>query len=119
MPEIAPPGAHEVLLPPSTANGLAPRELPGLCERADQLVQIYLSFFSLSKVRLLAKRITSSTFASIVDRWSHEESGMKVINEVGHHLPWLLYRYTPWLPTIPRDDVGPDFESLADVPREG
>ena len=71
-------------------------------DRADQLVQIYLSFFSLSKIILLAKRITrKGVFATIVDPVKDLDSVLTLVGDMLDVLPELLNRYCPSIATIP------------------
>lgn len=68
--------------------------------RADRLVKIYLSFFSLAKVIQLAKRIDKSLFSSIVSPWDDPERVESTVWSIKLHLSQLCRRYMPWLPTI-------------------
>lgn len=69
-------------------------------ERADLVVKVYLSFFSLSKVICLAKKIDKSTFSSIIQPWDDPDRVLTQVGKVKEFLPTLLRRYLPWLPTI-------------------
>ena len=64
-------------------------------DKADTDVQLYLSFFSLSKVIIKAK--TKMTFASPEDI----DRIISFIGEVKGPMKELLLRYVPTLPTIP------------------
>lgn len=72
-------------------------------QRADDIVQMYLSFFSLTKVIPLAKRVDSSTLASIETPLSEEqeERVASMANTVKSLLPILINRYIPWVTTVP------------------
>lgn len=72
-------------------------------DRADALVQMYLSFFSLTKCIPLAKRVSHETFDSIVTPLtsSEEESVNNMANVIKQLLPQLVSRYIPWVTTIP------------------
>ena len=68
---------------------------------ADLLVKLYLSFFSLSKRILLAKKIKTDTFKSIICSWDNPD---EVVSWVGHtkmSLKPLIQRYMPLISTIP------------------
>ncbi|WRX13024.1 hypothetical protein QQP08_005511 [Theobroma cacao] len=56
--------------------------------KADQLVKIYLSFFSLAKVIQLAKRIDKLLFSSIVSPWDDPER-----NDMGSNLEGLSHSW--------------------------
>lgn len=64
-------------------------------------VKLFLSFFSLSKVILVAKRIRSSTFASIVSPPDDIDQVIGLCGELKSLLQPLLNRYLPWLPRVP------------------
>lgn len=70
-------------------------------EKADLLVQCYLSFFSLSKVVALAPRVSRKTFDSIIRPWDDPDSILSLVSQVKSKLPTLVSRYMPWLTTIP------------------
>lgn len=72
-------------------------------DRADDLVKLYMSFFSLTKAIPLAKRVSQSTFDSIVTPLTQdeEESVNNMANVVKQMLPTLVARYIPWVTTIP------------------
>lgn len=70
-------------------------------DRADMLVKIYLSFFSLAKIIELAKKVTKKTFKSIVSPWDDPDSVVLQVMDMRETFVYLLKRYTPWLPTIP------------------
>lgn len=72
-------------------------------DRADDLVRMYMSFFSLTKVIPLAKKVSKSTFESITAPLtdSEEESVNSMANTVKQLLPQLVTRYIPWVTQIP------------------
>lgn len=72
-------------------------------DRADDLVQMYMSFFSLTKAIPLAKRVSQDTFKSIVTPLTEaeEESVTCMANAVKQLLPALVQRYIPWVTSIP------------------
>jgi len=51
-------------------------------DKADTLVHIYLSFFSLAKVILVAKGISKSTFKSIVSPWDNPDSVVEMVGSI-------------------------------------
>lgn len=72
-------------------------------DRADDIVKMYMSFFSLTKAIPLAKRVSKDTFSSIVTPLtdSEEESVNNMANVVKQLLPQLVERYIPWVTSIP------------------
>lgn len=70
-------------------------------ERAAQLVRLYLSFFSLSKIILLAKRIKKDTFKSIGTRWSDQDRIVSLIGDFKEFIEILTWRYLPFIRDIP------------------
>lgn len=70
-------------------------------ERSDYLVQLYLSWFTLSKIRKLAKPISKATLKSIIE--PTEDIGR--VREVGSDLKQAFSnihrKYLPWISTIP------------------
>jgi len=72
-------------------------------DRADGLVRMYLSFFSLTKVIPLAKRVSKETFSSIITPLTQdeEESVNNMANVIKQLFPVLVSRYIPWVTTIP------------------
>ena len=96
---------HHDLLPVPVSLTRSPRIIPSFHrqllrdERADVLVQIYLSFFTLSKA--LAKKVTRSTFDSIIRPWDDPESVLSQVGEIKLNLKSLLERYVPWVSTRP------------------
>lgn len=69
--------------------------------KADTLVQVYLSFFSLAKVICLAKKVSKGTFESIVSPWKDPDSVINAVGNMKRKMKYLLQRYVPDLPTIP------------------
>ena len=69
--------------------------------RADRIVRVYLSFFSLSKVIKLAKPISRSTFDSIIKPQGDIDRVKMVLQEVKESFPRLQRLYLPWVHTIP------------------
>ncbi len=68
--------------------------------RADSLVQLYLSFFSLSKVICLAPRVTKETFQSIVQPVGDVETAYSFVCEMKNDVRKLFLRYVPQIPSI-------------------
>jgi hypothetical protein len=69
-------------------------------QKADQLVKIYLSFFSLSRVIKLAKRVNASTFKSIIAP-ADLDTVSEVVGQLKGCLPTIMNRYLPRLSKIP------------------
>lgn len=69
-------------------------------EKADRLVQLYLSFFSFSKVIIAAKRLSKETFKSIVTPLD-SSAIVGVISPIKEKLLELTNRYLPRLGRIP------------------
>lgn len=70
-------------------------------ERAIVLVQLYLSWFSLYKVILLCKRITSDSFYSIVKPVLNQDTFDEVCEELKEKFDYLIYSYPPGISNIP------------------
>ena len=70
-------------------------------ERSDKVVQLYLTWFSVAKVIVLAKPITKETFRSITDLPKDMDSVRSVVGELKTHGMELIYRYLPGISTIP------------------
>nr|UOL49053.1 MAG: putative RNA-dependent RNA polymerase [Mitoviridae sp.] len=68
-------------------------------ERADQLVKLYLSWFTICRIIKLAKPISASTFRSIVDPVPDIGLVKEVMQEVKETSKMLLNRYLPQLQT--------------------
>lgn len=70
-------------------------------DKADRLVQLSLSFFSVAKIVQLAKKVSSSTFKSMTEP-ADLESVTSVTNDIRVSLhQGVLSRYLPWISTIP------------------
>lgn len=69
--------------------------------KADMLVKIYLSFFSVSKIIPLTAKVSKSTFSSIVSPWEDETRVLEQIGQIKWNMRDLLLRYLPRLTTIP------------------
>lgn len=69
-------------------------------DRGDRLVKIYLSFFSISRLIRLAKKVDSDTFESICTP-APEKLGERLLTGINLQIKPLLYRYCPWLSSIP------------------
>lgn len=70
-------------------------------DRADILVQLYLSFLSLSKIIVLAKRVRKSTFTSIISPVDDIEAVTEVVSDMLGCLKDLMLRYVPRVRDIP------------------
>jgi len=64
-------------------------------------VQFYLSFFSLSKIIVLAKRVRKSTFTSIISPVDDIEAVTEVVSDMKGCLKDLMLRYVPRVRGIP------------------
>ena len=70
--------------------------------RADQLVKIFLSVFTLAKVIKLSKRVTQETFTSIGTPVADTQAVVRFARTVLFGaVPKLLTRYVPSVTTIP------------------
>jgi hypothetical protein len=95
-------------LPISLTRNAYPRIIPAYHiriiyrkdDRADLLVKCYLSFFSLSKVIILAKRVDKNTFKSIVTPIQDMDRVLSLVSSK-EFLPILTHRYLPFLQKIP------------------
>ena len=65
------------------------------------MVQLYLSFFSLSKIIVLAKRVRKSTFTSIISPVDDIEAVTEVVSDMLGCLKDLMLRYVPRVRDIP------------------
>lgn len=65
-------------------------------ERSDQLVKLYLSWFSLTRILILAARVSKATFSSLFD-----DPGAEVCGELKQEFKRVADLYVPWLPTVP------------------
>ncbi|KAL0293073.1 UNVERIFIED_CONTAM: hypothetical protein Scaly_3147500 [Sesamum calycinum] len=71
-------------------------------DRADILVQLYLSFFSLSKIIVLAKRVRKYfSFTSIISPVDDIEAVTEVVSDMKGCLKDLMLRYVPRVRDIP------------------
>ena len=66
--------------------------------KADMLVKLYLSLFSLSRVILLAKKVSKATFANIVQP---ADPCMGLIGSIKEKAKELILRYVPDTATYP------------------
>lgn len=90
----------ELSVPVSLTGSGLPRiihrkEILRRSERGDILIQFDLSLFSLSK------RVSRSTFSSIVDPPLSMDNICEVVSGVKELLPLLIHRYCPWRKSIP------------------
>lgn len=72
-------------------------------ERADSLVQLYLSFFSLYRIILIGKKINKSTFESIVTPVADMDAVYQFVTEIKSSFADLIQRYIPDIRSIPLD----------------
>lgn len=100
----------ELLTPQvSLSRGGLPRIIPSFHrniiknrgDRGDVCVKIYLSWFSLARIVLLAPRVTKETFASLRDGFPDIESSVEFIHSLHFRLRLVLDRYMPFHTTIP------------------
>ena len=70
-------------------------------DRADELVRMYLSFFSLSKIIVLAKKVNADTFKSIISPVEDMETVTEVVGQIKGCLSDLMVRYVPGIKRIP------------------
>lgn len=70
-------------------------------ERSDLLVKCYLSFFSLSRIVLLAKKVNSGTFKSIITPWRDPDRVVRCVDHLKTYIADLSSRYLPGLPRVP------------------
>ncbi|GJR62836.1 hypothetical protein Tco_1504998 [Tanacetum coccineum] len=68
---------------------------------ADLFVQFYLSFFSLSKIIVLAKRVRKSTLTSIISPVDDIEAVTEVVSDMKGCLKDLMLPYVPRVRDIP------------------
>lgn len=96
-------------VPVSLTRGGLPRIIPAFHRHkirrrddySDRLVQLYLSFFSLSKLIELAPKINRSTFSSIVTPVTDLDRVIGFVSKVKEKMKSLLDRYTPYVSSIP------------------
>lgn len=70
-------------------------------DRADQLVRLYLSWFSVCRIIKLAKPIKASTFRTIVTPIKDMGRVKEVCSELKQNVENLFRRYLPWVNSIP------------------
>ena len=64
-------------------------------DKADLLVKVYMSFFSLSKFIELAKKVARGTFKSIVSPWDNPGDVVEQVGAIKENMKALLCRYIP------------------------
>nr|QWQ49923.1 hypothetical protein [Zelkova schneideriana] len=69
--------------------------------KADRLVQLYLSWFSISRVVHLYRKISMATFESIFERCSSYSGVMSICSELTTRFHHLQKTYLPWISEIP------------------
>lgn len=69
--------------------------------KGDQVVKMYLSWFSLSKLILLAPKVSKSTFKSMVTPPNNIHSIRDICFELKQNFKIMCQRYTPWISSIP------------------
>lgn len=70
--------------------------------RSDDIVQMYMSFFSLTKAIPLAKRVSQDTFKSIITPLTDDEDSVNATaSGIKQLIPTLVSRYIPWVTRIP------------------
>lgn len=70
-------------------------------DKADALVKVYFSFFTLARILELAPRVTKETFKSITDLPEDMGSIAGWVEEFKVNIPSLINRYCPWISQIP------------------
>ena len=70
-------------------------------DRSDQLVQLYLSLFSMYRIVEIGKKITKDTFESIVKPVDDIDRVYEFVCKVKETFPTLIRRYVPDITTIP------------------
>lgn len=70
-------------------------------DRSDYIFRLYLSWFNLSRVIVLAKPVTKSTFESITKPVQCPESVAEVRSLMKIHFKEICRQYIPWISTIP------------------
>lgn len=70
-------------------------------ERADRLVRLYLSLFSICRVVKLAKPISKATFSTITDLVKDMQLVIEVMSEIKEKFSCIWPRYLPDLTSIP------------------
>lgn len=70
-------------------------------EKADRIVQYYLSIFTVSRLIPLSKRISKHTFTSIIEPASPHDATHQVVDELKGSFHSLVDRYIPHARRIP------------------
>lgn len=70
-------------------------------DKADGLVKLYLSWFSLAKVILLSKKVSKETFEPITAVMRPNQEYLRLLKEIKDSFPSLARRYLPWIQDIP------------------
>lgn len=70
-------------------------------DRADRMVQFYLSLFSIYRIIEVGKKVNRSTFASIKEPIKDINAVYSFITEIKHQFKGLVKRYIPDIHTIP------------------
>lgn len=70
-------------------------------DKADFLVRLYLSWFSLSKLVRLCPPVSAETFKSIITPVEDDSKVMRVVNELSDNFKSLIKTYMPWISSIP------------------
>lgn len=70
-------------------------------DRADTLVQLYLSLFSFYSLIEIGKRLSKETFKTIKSPVGDIDSVVNFLSEVKASFPTLIRRYVPDIQTIP------------------
>lgn len=70
-------------------------------DRADKLVQLYLSWFGLSRLIKLAKPVSKVTFESIVTPLKDVDSLKKMLSLIKEKFRDIHSKYIPWISQIP------------------
>lgn len=104
------PSAHDLLpVPVSLTRSGYPQIIPSFHRQrmyvkddySDTLVQIFLSFFSLAKVLLVAKKVSKYTFTSISSPVQDMDSVIELIGKMKSCMSQLVSRYLPRVSRIP------------------
>lgn len=65
--------------------------------KADMLVRLYLSWFSLSKLVRLSKRVSRATFSSIITEIADQAPVLSILGEMKTVFNSLVSIYMPWV----------------------
>lgn len=114
-----------------TRSGL-PRIIPsfhrrlikdGVRPRSDNLVKMYLSWFTVARLVMEAPKVSSRTFSSITSQPTNWPRILVAVEQLRMITYSLLHRYVPWINTIPVNQGmcwTPTWKSLPNmVKREG